>query len=370
MKQTKRSQTKKPHAAIGKRIKDSLKKSNLKQKDLQELTGASPASISLWVNGHSKPQKRYLDLLVQHLAIDKEWLLNGITAKTEEEVMEETADSIEANVATDVNDVNLVDSDFNSTLPERNDYQTTPSSDDDSIRTNTGYEDIATNERIETAIDSDDDEKSEAVIWQERCEKLRAALQNVVEQREGELTEDQSVFLSDLKDMTDRSRKEHLAFMENMDMPSTEAQVAYVLMQTIMNGPTEEQIGFMVLRNPIDKAAEEEVGLLIINFMEGIADADSAIGHMLQNHPMRANENDLDDDGIFDGLFSREQQHELNAVLNSSNAKRKAKKKKKKIKALKKQQRKTIKAIDSLFNNLHEMGFGETKRIKISITIG
>lgn len=379
MKQNKQAQVKKPHAAIGKRIKDSLKKNNLKQKDIQELTGASAGSISLWVNGHSKPQDHYLDSLANHLAIDKEWLLTGVTAKTEEEAdteeMGEITESTEAGVAAEkvVGPAVAIDADFDGTLPDREDNQTNPSSDDDNIRTNTGYEDIDTaiNERVDSAINNDDDEKSEGDIWQERCEKLRAALQNVVEQREDELTEDQSVFFSRLKDMTDRSRKEHLAFMEDMDTPSTEAQVAYAMMQTIMIGPKEEQMGFMVLRNPTDKATEAELGHLITSLMEGIEDVDSALGYMLQNHPMRGDEDDLDEESIFDGLFSREQQHELDAVFNSNHAKRKAKKKKKKkIKARKKQQRKVIEAISDMISGLQEMGDSEGKQITISITIG
>lgn len=65
------------HAALGQRIKSKLKELGLNQAAIQNVTGASAGSVSGWVKGVNKPQRRYLSLLAEVLEVELDWLLNG-----------------------------------------------------------------------------------------------------------------------------------------------------------------------------------------------------------------------------------------------------------------------------------------------------
>lgn len=67
----------KKHASFGKRLKSKLKELGLSQAAIQDITGASAGSVSGWVSGANKPQKRYLSLLAEALEVEMDWLING-----------------------------------------------------------------------------------------------------------------------------------------------------------------------------------------------------------------------------------------------------------------------------------------------------
>lgn len=89
-----KNSNKKKYADIGKRIKSRMKKLGFSQVDIATMTGASSGAISLWVNGASKPQERYLNLLAEVLETETDWLLGGDAAikKPEPETKEESVD--------------------------------------------------------------------------------------------------------------------------------------------------------------------------------------------------------------------------------------------------------------------------------------
>lgn len=68
---------KKKYVEVGKRIKSRMKKLGYTQSDIVSMTGASTGAVSLWVNGGSKPQERYLNRLADILETEAKWLLEG-----------------------------------------------------------------------------------------------------------------------------------------------------------------------------------------------------------------------------------------------------------------------------------------------------
>ena len=68
---------KKKYADIGKRIKSRMKKLGYTQSDISSTVGASSGAVSLWVNGGSKPQERFLNRIATLLETEPSWILTG-----------------------------------------------------------------------------------------------------------------------------------------------------------------------------------------------------------------------------------------------------------------------------------------------------
>lgn len=63
---------------IGERIRQRMAELGLKQKDIIKRTGASPGTVSLWVNGISEPNGNYLVKLADCLHTSEKWLRTGL----------------------------------------------------------------------------------------------------------------------------------------------------------------------------------------------------------------------------------------------------------------------------------------------------
>lgn len=73
----------KPTSTMPRRIKAKLKEAKLTQIKIAEKVGASPASVSCWVNGRSTPQGEYLERLADALNVTPIWLINGSEDESE-----------------------------------------------------------------------------------------------------------------------------------------------------------------------------------------------------------------------------------------------------------------------------------------------
>lgn len=98
----------KKHASFGKRLKSKLKELGLSQAAIQNVTGASAGSVSGWVSGTNKPQKRYLSLLAEALEVEMDWLINGdVEAVNPTDVNDKATDEgLDSDPQVDVNTAN------------------------------------------------------------------------------------------------------------------------------------------------------------------------------------------------------------------------------------------------------------------------